>query len=583
MGPFSKKWIDVLLGTTVACLGFSFLEGFSKGEALADVSSSSSPANKTVESSPPSSSSSSLNATREGLQSLLEGGRNYLGFEASEIPYSTLLKLYAKVGFQPLWFTEDRKSTCASAVIKMLEKADEEGLEIAEYAPFLKKLEGYVGADASKQETAAQEDLLRADILLSYVLLQYISDVQGERVSPKKIDKVLYLDNPKIDEPLLLLDLLQKAPENTCEWLEKLSPQNPEYKALKGVLKDLKSQQVQGKEEKILSSGPTLKKGSSGKRVLELREALASRGYNSGGTSDIFDESLETIVKAVQKNLGLSVDGVVGQDVQEHLSKRIEDKINQVIVTLERWRWMPEVLGSKYVLVNIPEFEARTYENGQHIFTMPVIVGRTYRETPVFSSEIVNVIFNPTWNVPKLIAVQDELKDVQKKGADYFISKKIHVYKNGTEVDPRRVNWSEVTKQNFDFHLKQDSGKDNALGRIRFTIISPFDVYLHGTPKQELFDKTKRTLSSGCIRLEDPLKMAEFIFGKDSKWTAESIQNAIDAEKTETIPLQTPVKVYIQYFTVFVDQSGTPRFMEDVYGQDKEILKALKSRRAQAP
>ncbi len=580
MGPFSKKWIDVLLGTTVACLGFSFLEGFSKGEALADVSSSSSPANKTAENSLPSSS---LNTTREALQSLLEGGHNYLGFKASEISHSTLLKLYTKVGFQPLWFTEGRKSTCASAVIKMLETADEEGLEPAEYAPFLKKLESYVGADGSKQETAAQEDLLRADILLSYVLLQYISDVRGERLSPKKIDKELYLDVSKTDEPAVLLDLLQNSPKNTCEWLEKLSPQNPEYKALKGVLKDLKSQQAQGKEEKILSDGPKLKKGNSGKRVLELREALASRGYNSGGASDVFDERLETIVKTVQKDFGLGVDGVVGQDLQGHLSKRIEDKINQVIVTLERWRWMREVLGSKYVLVNIPEFEARTYENGQHIFTMPIIVGRTYRETPVIDSEIINVIFNPTWNVPRLIAVEDKLKEVQKKGANYFTQKKIHVYKDGFEVDPHQINWSQVTKENFNFHLKQDPGSQNALGQIRFTIVSPFNVYLHGTPEQELFDKTKRTLSSGCIRLENPVKMAEFIFGKDSKWSEESIKNEIDSGKTETIPLQTPVKVYIQYFTVCVDESGKARFLADVYGQDKQILGALKSRRAQAP
>ena len=175
------------------------------------------------------------------------------------------------------------------------------------------------------------------------------------------------------------------------------------------------------------------------------------------------------------------------------------------------------------------------------------------------------------------------MKEVQKKGANYFTQKKIHVYKDGFEVDPHQINWSQVTKENFNFHLKQDPGSQNALGQIRFTIVSPFNVYLHGTPEQELFDKTKRTLSSGCIRLENPVKMAEFIFGKDSKWSEESIKNEIDSGKTETIPLQTPVKVYIQYFTVCVDESGKARFLADVYGQDKQILGALKSRRAQAP
>ena len=577
MGHFSKKWVDVFLGTTIACLGFSFLDGFSKGGALADVSSASVATNQTPE-------SLSLNNTREELQSLLEGGKNYLGFgKDAEITPAVLLRLYSKIGFQPLWFTSDRKSTCGASVIKMLEKADEEGLNAADYEPFLKKLETYVGLNLENQDSAVREDLLRADILLSRALLQYISDVQGERVSPKKIDKELYLDQPKIDEPEVLLDLLQNEPQDTCAWLEKIPPQSPNYKALKDVLKELRAQKDQGKEEKILSQGPALKKGSSGKRVLELKEALASRGYQIGEASDVFDEALEEAVKALQKDLGLGIDGVVGQDVQAHLSKGIDDKINQVIVTLERWRWMPATLGAKYVLVNIPQFQAHAYENGQCAFTMPIIVGRTYRETPVFFSEIVNIIFNPTWNVPRLIAVQDKLKDVQKKGAKYFIQKKIHVYKDGHEIDPLQINWSRITKESFNFHLKQDPGSHNALGRIRFTIISPFNVYLHGTPEQELFDKTKRTLSSGCIRLENPIKMAEFIFGKDSKWSEEAIKSAIDTEKTQTIPLQVPVKVYIQYFTVCADKSGNIQFLEDIYGQDKQILKALKSRRAQAP
>jgi len=575
--PFSKKWIDVLLGTTVACLGFSFLEGFSR-EALADVSG---PSQATTENAV--LTSASLGEIREALQTLLEGGQHYLGFSTSpEVSHSILLNLYAKVGFQPLWFTEERKLSCASAVINKIKNADEEGLEVSDYTPFLKRLEEYVGENATKQEGVSQENLLRADLLLSYILLQYISDVRGERLSPKKIDKELYLDKPKIDEPEVLLSLIQSIPSNSCDWIEKLAPQNPDYKVLKGVLKDLKSKKERGEEEKNLSHGPSLKKGDKGKRVLELREVLTSRGYNAAG-KDVFDESLEAAVKAYQKNLGLTVDGVVGPIVKEYLSKKLEDRINQVIVTLERWRWMPPILGDKYLLVNIPQFEVRAYKNNQFVFVMPIIVGRSYRETPVFHSEIINVIFNPTCNVPRMIAVQDKLKDVQKNGADYFTKKKIHVYKDGHEIDPHQINWRQVTKENFNFHFKQEPGELNALGRIRFTIVSPFNVYLHGTPEQELFDKTKRTLSSGCIRLEDPIKMAEFVFGDTSTWSEEAIKNEINSGKTVTIPLQVPVRVYIQYFTVSKDDQGNVRFLEDVYGQDKQILQALKARKAQAP
>lgn len=583
MRRLSKKWLEVLLSTAVACFGFSFIEGFYK--ASFGMSSSLEIAkNALIDGGSPLISP--LNEMREELQSLLEGGEHYLGFPKSEeITPAILLSLYVQTGFQPLWFTEDSRSACAPAVMEMLSNADEEGLDALDYAPYLAQIKKYLSSKDFDKENVERVNLLRADILLSQVLLQYISDIRGERLSPKKIDKELYLEKPKINEPEILLNLLKDSSREECGWLEKIPPQNPHYKILKDVLKDLRAQKAQKGVEELLSNGPLLKKGMRGKRVLELRKALASRGYLMEAPLDpqVFDEVLEETVKRFQEDCNLAKDGIVGQDVQYYLSQNLEDKINQVIVTMERWRWMPEALGAKYIFVNIPEFKVRAYENEQLIFEMPIIVGRPYRETPVFDSKIVNVIFNPTWNVPRLIAVQDKLPDVQKKGAQYFIEKKIHVYKDGLEIDPRHINWATIRKESFNFHLKQDPGSQNALGRIRFTIISPFNVYLHGTPEQKLFDKTKRTLSSGCIRLENPVKMAKFVFGVDSKWTETAINAAIDIGKTQTIPLQKPVMVFIQYFTVGLDSLGKVQFLEDIYGQDKQILEALKARRARAP
>ena len=576
---FSRKWIEIVFGTTFACMGFSFI-----GEAQAETVSTTS--TNSPQKMP--SESLSLNPTRTLLQTLLEEmrsekGQHSLNFLCEHgITPAVLMKLYTQGNFQPLWFTPDAQLTCAEEVINTLEHADEEGLENNDYRLILDKIHQYLHP---LDGTPSLENLLMADILLSRVLLEYINDINGERLCPKKIDKELYLERPKIDLPEFLISLIKESPYGDCSWIKKLSPESPQYQALKGMLKNLKERKAQGKSDVVLSPGGVLKKGSSGKRVCELREVLATRGYGTLQNQEcsIFDETLEHAVMDFQKDSGLEVDGNVGEEGQRVLSQRLDDKIDQVIVTMERWRWLPRNLGLKYVFVNIPDFQVRTYENENHVFTMPVIIGRTYRETPVLAAEIINVIYNPTWTVPPLIASQDKLKDVQKKGPQYFIDKKIHVYKDGREIDPRKVNWTHVTKENFNFHLRQDSGDQNALGRIRFTILSPFDVYLHGTPEQELFSKVKRTLSSGCVRLENPVKMAEFVFGGNSSWDGTTIKAAIDSGKTQTIPLQNPVKVYIQYMTVFLEDNGKVRFLEDVYGQDKEVLNALKKRNPQAP
>lgn len=581
LNRFSKKWMELLLGTAFACLGVAWIDVICPANSFAqDASSAGEPQNEVT--------ALPLNETRSHLQSLLEGGHPYLGFSKKfEIPLKSVLELYEKTGFQPLWFTKDKKTICAQAVIELLSHVEEEGLDPQDYEWVIGELNSYLkAAEEGKTDQSSLEDVLRADILLSSALLQYISDARGERLSPKKIDKELYLEKPKVEEAEVLLELMKNAEPKDCAWMDKIPPQNPEYQALKKILKELLEKRNKGEGPIALAMGPPLKEGMSGPRVLELRQALQSRGYgtlDSVENLNVFDVTLQDVVKAFQKDYGLDMDGVAGPQVQGILSKTIQDQIDQIIVTLERWRWMPANLGQKYILVNIPSFEAQTYDQGKLIFKMPIIVGKAYRETPVFYSQIINVIFNPSWNVPKMIAVSDKLPLIQKKGADYLTQKKIHVYQNGVEVNPHHIDWSHVSKQNFNFHFRQDPGAMNALGRIRFTIVSPFDVYMHGTPEQELFDKTKRTFSSGCIRLEDPVKMAEFVLGDAQKWSPDLIRAEVDQGKTETIPLKDPVAVYIQYFTVFVDNTGTLHILEDVYGQDKQILKALKSRRSQAP
>lgn len=521
------------------------------------------------------------------LQNLLEGHEATLGFSGRfDVPFKDVERLYAHFSFRPLWVTEQKITSCEKLVVDTLSHSEDEGLEKQDYTWIEKDYQKFIGQsqDPSFSPEEQRIALLKADILLTQGLIQYISDVQGERLSPKKIDKELFLEDVRVDEVTLLSELLKKD-SSGCDWLNKLPPSHQQYQALKKALKAYREKAEQDQELPKFPKGPTLRKGMKGERVLDLWKVLQAKGFIDSQVmpQSVFNETLEEAVKTFQSVNNLQADGVVGAQTQNLLSLTVQETIDHIIVTMERWRWMPPVLGNKFVMINIPEFQARAYEGGKLAFSMPIIVGKSYRETPVFASKIVNIILNPTWNVPRLIAVADKLPDIQKKGPEFLVQKGFHVYRDGAEIDPRTVNWKNITTKNFNFHFRQNPGDQNALGRIRFTIVNPFDVYMHGTPDQKLFAQARRMFSSGCIRLEDPVKMAVFIFGDSQKWSRESIHAVIEENKTQTIPLKKPVAVYLSYFTVFEEENGQLAFFEDVYGQDKEILKALKSRRSRAP
>ncbi len=479
-------------------------------------------------------SSPALSDIPSEIQGLLEGPQPALGIKkAFTVSFGDVKNLYERVGFKPLWFTDEALTNCAHSLREALGQVAQEGLEQSDYDWALELIAKWSGSTSG-----SLENQLRADILLSQVLLQYISDVRGERLSPKKIDKELFMDKPVIDEVSLFLEALKSSGAASCGWLEALPPQSPEYRQVREELH----------------------------RLLKVKR-------------DSQDDLYSAKDKAAPEDKGRD-----HAHAQKHKTLTVEEKIQKVVVTMERLRWMPDAWGNKYLLVNIPAFKVKAVDQGKEVFSMPIIVGKSYRETPVFTSKIINLIVNPSWHVPRMIAVKDKLPIIKKRGPGYLTKEKIHVYKNGQEVSPSSVNWSALNSRNFDLNFRQDPGSMNALGRIRFTIPNSFSVYLHGTPKQNLFDEKKRAFSSGCIRLEDPDKMAVFVLeGNSGDWTLDKIKAAINTNRTQTITLDQAVPTYLQYLTVVFNEEGEPTYLEDIYGQDKQIGEALKTRRAQGP
>lgn len=481
-----------------------------------------------------------------------------------------IAEFYQRRNFQPVWFGESSNEGAIKTAIDVLRQSDREGLEPSVYEPLIRVTEGVSSSSDLEQQVRAEIDMTRA-------LLQYIDDVGGERLSPKRVSKKLFINPDPTDAVSILYQGVQQDP--TMAWLQQYTIERPEYQKLKTELYRLRQEQASGGWATV-SKGPKLKIGMSGDRIKELRQSLMQQGYEVGDTQDPhFDEALETSVKQYQENHGMEPDGVVGTETIDVINIPIDQRIKHVVVSMERWRWFPKSMHNRYVIVNTAGYELRAYEDNHPALYMRVIVGQKMRQTPVFSSVIYSVRFNPSWGVPHMIAVQDKLKVIQKDPS-YLVRKGFVVYDSNNErVSPDSVDWSSLSKDNFPYRLRQMPGTQNALGKIRFSITSPFDVYLHDTAEPKLFQKAVRDFSSGCIRVEKPLDLGVFVFNNSGEWPREKIQQDMQGNQTRNIDLKDPVPVHIAYFTVWVDEQGATHFVSDVYGQDKAIEEALGQQR----
>jgi murein L,D-transpeptidase YcbB/YkuD len=281
-------------------------------------------------------------------------------------------------------------------------------------------------------------------------------------------------------------------------------------------------------------------------------------------------------VQQFQLDNGLKSDGVVGKKTFTALNIPLEYRIKQLIINMERWRWLPENLGSRYIYVNIADYNLKLYEDNQVIMQMKTIVGKEQRSTPVFSDTIKYLVINPYWYVPKSIAVEDKLPLIKE---DYSYLKEnnysLFQYTGNNkleEIDPAEVNWPKIDEDNFNYLLRQNPGDNNALGRIKFMFPNKFSIYLHDTPGRYLFSENERGFSSGCIRIEKPIDLAEYLLNDQEKWNRENIEEEMENDKEKTVYLKNPIKIYLQYNTAWIDSFGRLNFREDIYKRDQKII-----------
>lgn len=349
-------------------------------------------------------------------------------------------------------------------------------------------------------------------------------------------------------------------------------PQEAVYRSMRVALAQLRQVRDAGGWPKV-TEGQTLKPGMDGVAVLQLRDRLVAGGYLEPykGTSTHYDDSLIAAVKKYQAEQYLGADGVAGAATLAALNVPVEARIDQVRVNMERARWLLYKLQGTFVIVDIAGYKVALYRDSQPVWRSRVQVGKPFRSTPVFQSEITYVTFNPTWTVPPTILVKDMLPKIQQNPG-YLAANRIKALdREGNVLDPSGIDWYNARG----ITLRQDAGPENSLGQVVIRFPNDYAIYLHDTPHRELFAKSMRATSSGCIRVENPLQLVELLFNDPVRWNREGIQKQLANGKTENIKLPVKVPVLLAYWTVDMSNDGRVTFKPDVYGYDSPVLRRL--------
>lgn len=477
-----------------------------------------------------------------------------------------LIAYYADNAGELLWLGNER----APAFIETLRAAAEDGLDPASYpADQLGNLYDAI---------PATDDRGRAIIELHFsaAFLEYASDLKVGRFLPRKIDPNFFLQKKEINQLAALIGLETAA--SLEDFLIDWQPSTGDYAALRATLADYRALARAGGWPTV-PMGDTLKPGMTDPRVPALRARLAVTDGASPdapvGAEDLYDDELVAIVQMFQARHGLEVDGLAGRATIVALNVPVEDRIEDIVVAMERWRWMPDDLGNKYVMVNIAGFELKRVENDQVQEKMAVVVGKPYHRTPVFSDKIKYLEFNPYWNVPSSIAIKEELPKLQKNPAARAAAG-FEAVQGDTVYPLTSINWNRYGPGNFPFRLRQRPGPKNALGRVKYMFPNEYNIYLHDTPSRSLFSRAERAFSHGCIRLSRPLEFAPPVLadGGVPGWDLARVNQVVATGKRTVVNLEEPLPVHITYFTAWVDR-GVPNFRADVYEQDEKLIAAL--------
>ncbi|MBE0436329.1 MAG: L,D-transpeptidase family protein [Methylomicrobium sp.] len=519
-------------------------------------------------------------SAEESIRERIETAAEILDLSVDNQPLNSqkgLITFYSDRQFSKAWLANGQPTPQAYQLIHILNSADQHGLNKNNYhvTAINERLERLKAPLDESEVLMLSVDL---DLLLSDAFLTYGTHLVQGQVNPQKLQSKWDTGRRATDMVKILTDAINT---NSIEQsLNELMPKQSGYRSLVRALADYRAIKDRGGWPSV-TEGPSLRPNEKNPRIIELRKRLVASGdlANDVALDNIeFDQSLQQAVKYFQKRHGLETDSIVGRATLAALNVNVDQRIAQIRANLERWRWLPEDLGARHIMVNIAGFALDFVGNGEVLLHMPVIVGKTYRETPVFTGSMTYLVINPSWYVPNSIAVKDKLPILARD--PYYIERNhMKLYRgwgaNRTEINPLSVNWRQVDPNNFPFRLVQKPGPKNAMGKVKFMFPNPHNVYLHDTPETSLFNRADRTFSSGCIRVGKPFALANLVLENNSRMTPDAIREAFDQSDQKTVTLLNPIPVHILYWTAWVDSAGVVQFRRDIYGRDDELIQKL--------
>ncbi len=458
---------------------------------------------------------------------------------------------YKNRNFEYAWFDTSGLAEQATNFVNLLSTTV---ADLKDSSLYSKKMMNLYDAFFTDSTEHRETSPLQTELMMTGQFFKYASKVyKGSDVDAEELG--WFIPRKKVDLTGMLDSVIANKGKNEDKYL----PLNKQYKKLQAALTQYYNIQKKGSWDSIPFPDKSYKKGDSSLAVSQIKQRLQWLGdMPAEDTTNLYDSATVAAVKSFQQRTGLQTDGVAGLSFMKELNHPISERIKQILINLERDRWMAAESDSNYIMVNIPEYKLYVYDSGKLQFDMNVIVGKEGTGTVIFTGDLKYVVFSPYWNIPASI-VKKEIVPGMQRNPNYIAAHNMEIMGHSGSLPI----------------VRQKPGGNNSLGNVKFLFPNNYDIYLHDTPNHGLFSATNRSFSHGCIRIQYPAKMAAYLLRNDTSWTRQKIDSCMHLENEKWVGLKNPVRVFIGYFTTWVDREGKVNFRHDIYGHDEEMADKL--------